>query len=73
VDGAQVDESYLAKTRARLAASGKPAQKRKVAVLDDDLEINRLAGGSNELPLYVKNRNQVCCIGGLDAIRGVIL
>lgn len=52
----QVDDSYLAKTRARLAAAGKPAQKRKVEVLEDDHEINRLAGGSEALPLYVKNR-----------------
>lgn len=53
----QVDSDYLKQTRARLAAAAaKPAQKRKVAVLEDDLEINQLAGGTKDLPLYVKNR-----------------
>ena len=77
----QVDSDYLKQTRARLAAAAKPVQKRKVAILEDDHEINQLAGGTKDLPLYVKNR-QVrvgvgcagggggCCGGGGGAPRG---
>lgn len=60
----QVDESYLAKTRKRLAASAKPQQKRKIELILDDREVNALAGGTKEAPLYVKNR-QVRHLGSL--------
>jgi len=60
----QVDESYLAKTRKRLAASAKPQQKRKIELITDDREVNQLAGGTKEAPLYVKNR-QVRHLGSL--------
>lgn len=63
----QVDSDYLKQTRARLAAAAKPAQKRKVAVLEDDLEINQLAGGTKDLPLYVKNRQVGQPAGGRAA------
>jgi hypothetical protein len=60
----QVDSDYLKQTRARLAAAAKPVQKRKVAILEDDHEINQLAGGTKDLPLYVKNRQVRVGVGG---------
>lgn len=55
----QVDAAYFQSSRKRLAASIKPQQKRKIALIEDDSEVTKLAGGTNEAPLYVKNR-QVC-------------
>lgn len=59
----QVDESYLSKTRKRLAdASQKEAKKRAVITLDDEREMTKLAGGSESAPLYVKNRQVRLCV-----------
>lgn len=60
----QVDESYLSKTRKRLAAaSQKEAKKRAVITLEDEREMTKLAGGSESAPLYVKNRQVRVLLG----------
>jgi hypothetical protein len=58
----KVEAAYLLSTRKRIMAS-KPAVQRRVAVLDDDQEMARLAGGTKDAPLYVRNR-QVCACWG---------
>jgi hypothetical protein len=59
-----VDSSYLHSTRARLTASRQGgAGQRRVAVLEDAKEIARLAGGTKDTPLYVRNRQvRAACV-----------
>jgi hypothetical protein len=62
---AQVDTSYLAKTRARLAAAKQPSQKRKLQMVEDETEMMKLAahdrGGDHGLyqPKQYKQTRQV--------------